>query len=134
MVKIHLVLDKFNDRQDEVCVAKPAENVVEYRQVLVLHTLCYAVRERRKHHAVNLRESRLYVACHREGVVVGIARHTYYEVDVHGAQHLIGFLRCAHLRECRRIAQSQLHIFVVYLLLNTSVVFKHECVVGVGND
>ena len=102
--------------------------------VFVLHSFRDAVRERRQHHAVNLGKSRLDVTCHREGVVVGIARHTYYEVDVHGAKHLIGFFRCAYLCERRRIAQSQLHILVVYLLFHTSVVFKHEGIVGIGHD
>lgn len=62
------------------------------------------------------------------------ARHTYHEVDVHCPQHLIGFLGGAHLRECGRITQSQLHILVVNFLLHTPVVLKHKGIVGVGYD
>jgi len=73
----------------------------------------------------------LYVARHGEGVVVGVARHTYHEVDVHGMEHLISLLGGAHLRERGRIAQSQFHILVVNLLLYTSVVLEHEGIVRV---
>ena len=134
VVEVHFVLNEFYNRQYQVGISKPAEHVVEYRQVLVLHSFRDAVREWRQHHAMNLGKTSLDVARHRECVVVGIARHTYHKVDIHGAQHLIGFLRRAHLRERRRIAQSQLNVFVVYFLLNTSVVFKHEGVVGIGYD
>ena len=133
-VEIHLVLYEFYDGKDEVRVAEPAEDIVENAQVLVLHTLRYAVGEGRKHHAVYRGETRFYVVCHAERIVVGIARHTYHEVDVHCPQHLIGFLGGAHLRECGRITQSQLHILVVNLLLHTPVVLKHKGIVRVGDD
>ena len=103
VLEVHLVLDKLDDGEDEVGVAEPAEHIVEDAEVLVLHAFRYAVRERREHHVVHVRKSRLYVSRHRERVVVGIARHADNEVDVHGAEHLVSLLRGAHLREGWRI-------------------------------
>ena len=79
-------------------------------------------------------EHGFYVARHRESIVVGVARHTDDKVDVHRLQHLICLLGSTHLRECRRIAQAQFHILIVYLLLYAPVVLEHEGVVGVGHD
>ena len=134
VLEVHLVLYQLDDREDKIGVAEPAEHVVEDGEVFVLHTFRDAVRERREHYAVHVRKLRLYVARHAERVVVGVARHADYEVDVHRAQHLARLLRSAHLCERRRIAQTELHILVVYLLLNASVVLEHERVVRVCHD
>ena len=103
VLEVHLVLDELDDGENEVGVAQPAEHIVEDAEVLVLHALRYAMRERREHHVVHIRKSRLYVPRHRERVVVGIARHADHEVDVHGAEHLVSLFRGAHLREGGRI-------------------------------
>ena len=103
VLEVHLVLYELDDGENEVGVAEPAEHIVEDAEVLVLHALRYAVRERREHHVVHIRKSRLDVPRHRERVVVGIARHTDNEIDVHGAEHLVSLLRGAHLREGGRI-------------------------------
>ena len=134
VVDIHLVLYQFYDGEDEVGVAKPAEDVVEHREILVLHTSGYAVREWREHYARNVWRVGLYLSCHVEGIVVGISRHADYEVDVGVAQHLVCLFRSADLCEGWRIAQAEIHIFVKNFLVNASVVFEHESVVGVGDD
>ena len=103
VLEVHLVLYELDDGENEVGVAEPAEHIVEDAEVLVLHALRYAVRERREHDAVHVRKSRLDVPRHRERIVVGIARHADHEVDVHGAEHLVSLLRGAHLREGWRI-------------------------------
>ena len=131
MFYVHLVLNEFYDGQDEVGVSEPAEHVVEDAEVFVLHATRDAVGEWCEHHTVYVGESRLYVARHGKGVVVGIARHTYHEVYVHGAQHTQRFLGGANLCKCRRIAQAKLHVLVIDFLFHTSVVFKHEGIVWI---
>ena len=83
VLKVHLVLYQLDNGEDEVGVAEPAEHVVEDGEVFVLHALRDAMREGREHYAVHMWELRLYVTRHAERVVVGVARHTDYEVDVH---------------------------------------------------
>ena len=39
VLNVHLVLQQFDDGHDEVRVAKPAEDVVEHRHILVLYAL-----------------------------------------------------------------------------------------------
>ena len=51
-----------------------------------------------------------------------------------GLQYLGRLLLGAHLREGGWIAQTQLHVLVVYLLLHAPVVLEHEGIVGVGHD
>ena len=128
---VHLILNELDDAQDEVRVTQPAEYVVEDAHILVLDALRDTVRERRQHHARNVRGHPLYVACYGEGVVVGITRHTDHQVDVRRLQHVAGFLRRRHLRERGRIAHTQLHVFVEYLLVHASVVLQHEGIVRV---
>ena len=82
VIDVHLVLKQFDDRHDEVGVAKPAEDIVEHRHILVLNTLGDTMRERRQHHAGNIRMSGLHLTGHCKGIVVGITRHTDHEVDV----------------------------------------------------
>ena len=86
-----------------------------------------------QYHAVNVGEGSLHVPCNVEGIVVGIARHTYDKVYLGGVQHALCLFYGADLCEHGWIAQSQLHILVVNLLLNPAVVFKHESIVGIGN-
>ena len=43
VVEIHLVLDEFYYRENEVCVAEPAEHIVENGEILILHAPCDAV-------------------------------------------------------------------------------------------
>ena len=41
---------------------------------------------------------------------------------------------CGGTEETGRVAQSEFGVFVEYLLIDASVVFKHEGIVGVGYD
>ena len=81
-----------------------------------------------------MRERHLYLACHGEGVVVGIAGHADHKVDIGGAEHMVGILDGAHLGEGGRIAQAELHILVEDFLVHSAVVLEHEGIVGVGHD
>ena len=134
VLDVHLILDKLYYRHYEVGVAEPAEHVVEYREVFVLHAARNAVREGRQHDAWYRGELGLDVARHREGVVVRRTGHADYEVYARGGKHVLGLLRGADLPERGRVAHAQLGVFVEDFLVYASVVFKHEGVVRVGHD
>ncbi len=134
VLDVHLVLDELDDGKDEVGVAKPAKHVVEYAEVLALHAPRDAMRERREHHAVNLRKLHLDGPCHGEGVAVGVSGHAYHEVHARGCEHALGLLDGGHLGERGRIAEAEGHVLVVDFLLHAAVVLKHEGIVGIGHD
>ena len=134
MVYVHLILDELDDREDKVGIAQPAEYVVKDGQILVLHTLGDAVRERGEHHAVYGGKLDLDGACHGKGVVVGVAGHTYHEVYVGGLEHLLGLADGTHLRKGRRVTQAELHVLVIDFLLDAAVVLEHKGIVRVGHD
>ena len=132
--EVHAVLNQLDNRENQVRVAKPAEHIVENREVLVGHPSRDAVRERRQHHAAHVGTLLLDLPCHRESVVVGVARHRNYQVDVRRLHHLARLLNRRNLRKRRRIAQSEFHILVVNLLLHAPVVLKHESVVRIRHN
>ena len=79
--------------------------------------------ERSEYHTVDIWELALDIARHIEGIVVCIARHTDDEVDDGGSQYL-GCLSCGgDLGEGWGVTESQLHIFIIYLLLDASIIF-----------
>ena len=90
------------------------------------------MRERCQHHAGDMRRGLLHVACHGEGVIVGITRHTDDQVDVRRAQHLVGLIGRRYLRECRRVTHTQFYVLIENLFIDAPVVLQHEGVVGVG--
>ena len=123
VLQVHLILYELDDGEDEVGVAQPAEYVIEDAEVFVLHTLGDAVGERGEYHAVDIRELALDIARHIEGIVVGIARHTDDEVDDGGAQYLGCLFGGRYLGEGWGVTESQLHILIIYLLLDASIIF-----------
>ena len=123
VLQVHLILNELDDGEDEVGVAQPAEYVIEDAEVFVLHSLGDAVGERGEYHAVDIRELALDITRHIEGIVVGIARHTDDEVDDGGAQHLGCLFGGGHLGKGWGVTESQLHILIIYLLLDASIIF-----------
>ena len=77
---------------------------------------------------------RLHLTSHRKCIVVGITRHTDHQVDVSSLEHGIGLFRRRHLGERWRIAHAEFHILIENLLIDTSVIFQHEGIVGIGHD
>ena len=134
VVEVHLVFDELDNAQDEVRVAQPAEHVVEDGHVFVLDAARDAVGERREHNAGNVGHVGLHVACHVEGVVVGVARHADDQVYAGLAEHGLGLFHRTDLRECGRIAEPELSVFVENLLVYTTVVLEHEGIVRVSHD
>ena len=134
VLEVHLVLDELDDGEYEVRIAQPAEHIVKDAEVLVLHAFGNTVGERSQYHTRKVGELPLHRARHVERIIVGITRHADDQVDVSGLQHVRSLLNGAHLRESRRIAQSQLHVFIVDLFFHTPVVFQHEGIIGVGHN
>ena len=134
MVDVHLVLQQFDDRHDEVGIAQPAEHVVEHRHILVLDALGDTVRERRQHHAGDIRMCGLHLAGHGERIVVGITRHTDHQIDIGGLQYFASLLRRRHLRERGWIAHTEFHILIEDLLVDAAVILEHECIVGISHN
>ena len=123
VLQVHLILNELDDGEDEIGVAQPAEYVIEDAEVFVLHSLGDAVGERGEYHAVDIWELALDIARHIEGIVVGISRHTDDEVDDGGSQYLGSLFGGGDLGEGWGVTESQLHIFIIYLLLDASIIF-----------
>ena len=134
MVDIHLVFNQFDDRQDEVGIAQPAEHIVEDGKVFVLHSLGDAMRERCEHHARNVGCLSLNSPRHTEGIIIGCTRHTDNQVESHVFHCHIGLLNGTHLSKRRRVAHTQFGVFLEYLLVNTPIVLKHEGIVRIGDN
>ena len=130
MFKIHLILYQLDDRKNKIGVAKPAEDIIEDTQVFILHTLGNAMRERRKNNTMDIGKLTLDVARYVEGIIISIARHANHQINDGRTQHSLFGSR--NLSKGRRIAEPQLHIFIIYLLFDTSIIFKHERIVRIG--
>src|SRR3712207_5660228 len=98
----------------------------------MLHALGNAMRERRQDHAMYLREMFFYASGHVESVVIGVAGHANNQVYACGIEDGQALFNGAYLRKGGRIAQSQLHILIIYLLFYSSVVLQHERIIRIG--
>ena len=132
MFKIHLILYQLDDRKNKIGVAKPAEDIIEDTQVFILHTLGNAMRERRKNNTMDIGKLTLDVARYVEGIIISIARHANHQINDGRTQHGSSLFGSRNLSKGWRIAETQLHIFIIYLLFDTSIIFKHERIVRIG--
>ena len=132
MFKIHLILYQLDDRKNKIGVAKPAEDIIEDTQVFILHTLGDTMRERRKNNTMDIGKLTLDVARYVEGIIVSIARHANHQINDGRTQHSSSLFGSRNLSKGWRIAKTQLHIFIIYLLFYTSIIFKHERIVRIG--
>ena len=82
VLNIHLVLNQFDDGEDQVRIAQPTEHVIEDSHILVLDTFGDTMRERGEHHTRNLWSHLLHLTSYLKGVVVSITWHTDHQVDV----------------------------------------------------
>ena len=82
VLNIHLVLNQFDDGEDQVRIAQPTEHVIEDSHILVLDTFGDTMRERSEHHTRNLWSHLLHLTSYLKGVVVSITWHTDHQVDV----------------------------------------------------
>ena len=133
MFDVHAVLYQFDNREDEVGITQPAEHVVEDGHILMLDTLGDTMREGGQYDTGNLRSRLLHIAGYGKGIIIGITRHTDNQVDICCLQHFLRLLGGTHLRERRGVAQSQFHILVKQFLIDASVIFQHERIIGISN-
>ena len=134
VIEVHFVLNEFDNREEEVGVAQPAEDVFEDAQVLVLHTRGDAVTEGREHHEGDGGVALFDGAGDVEGFAVVRARHDDDEVERCALQFAPRFFGRGGQHEARRIAQRECGIFVEEFLVNAPIVLQHEGIVGVGQD
>ena len=134
MFDIHLILNQFDDGEDEVGIAQPAEHIVEDGHILVLHALGDTMTERRQYHAGHRRLDGFHLACHGKGIVIGSTRHTDDQVDAGLVEHMACLLYGTHLCEDRRETHAQFGILIKDLLVYASVVLQHKGIIGVGHD
>ena len=134
MLQIHLVLHEFDDTEQQFRVAQPAEHIFKGREVLVLHTPCHTMAERREHHDGYVWRVVFYTSCNVEDIIVLCRRHTDHQVYI-AVEHLFPCLCLGrYLDEAWREAKTQFGIFREYLLVYASVVLQHEGIVWVGNE
>ena len=69
-----------------------------------------------------------FASCRKDVAVVHIGHHDD-ELEVAVVKFFKGFLLRSHLGEAWRIAETEGGIFIEYLLINATVVFKHESVI-----
>ena len=134
VLQVHLVLDEFDDTEQQFRIAKPAEYVFECRQVLVLHPSCHTMAEGCEHHDGDVGVMAFHTACNVEHVVVLCRRHTDNQIYV-AIEHLFSCLGFGgHLYEAWREAKAQFGIFRKNLFVYASVVLQHEGIVGIGYE
>ena len=134
MLEVHLVLDEFDDGDEKVGVAEPAEDIFKDGEVLVLHATGDAVAEGGEHDEWNLAEALLDAAGNVKDVVVFRTRHANHEIKGRIPQLLVCLARRSDLKEAGRIAQAELGILVKNFFIDAPVVFEHEGIIGVGDD
>ena len=134
VIEIHFVLNEFDDGEEEVGVAQPAEDVFEDAQVLVFHTRGDAVTEGREHHEGDGSVALFDGAGDVEGFAVVRARHDDDEVERCTLQFAPRFFGRGGQHEAGRIAQRECGIFVEEFLVDAPIVLQHEGIVGVGQD
>ena len=90
------------------------------------------MRERRKNNTMDIRKLTLDITRHIEGIIISIARHANHQINDGRTQHSSSLFSSRNLSKGWRISETKLHIFIIYLLLDTSIIFKHERIVGIG--
>ena len=134
MLQVHLVFYQLDDGHQQIGVSQPAEHILEDAQVFMLHSFLDAMRERCQYHQRKMRIFLFNIAGNVEGIAIVRARHTDNQVEHGVAQLFPGFFCRRDLRETRRIAQTQVHIFIENLFVNAAVIFQHERIVRVGHQ
>ena len=134
MFQIHFVLYQFDDRNQQIGVAQPAEDIFKDRQIFVFHTSRDAVAKWREHHYRYLLIAHFDRARDVKHIVIVRTGHTDHKVESGAAQFAFGLLGRSYLIEARRIAQAQFGIFVEYLFVYAPIVFQHKRIVGIGDQ
>ena len=130
---IHPIFDQLNDRQQEVGVPQPAEDIVDGREVLVLQSDAYLPVEVGEDHNGNLIVLFPDALGQGEGIILSQVQHFYHQIDVAILHDSEGLGRCGGFYKNGGIAKIQRHILVEDLLVDAPILLQHEEVI-VGRD
>ena len=133
VIEIHLVFNQLDDGEQQIGVSQPTEYVFKVGKVFIFDARGDAVAEGGEHHEGNVLKLMLDASGNVEGVAIVCARHHNDEVERIALQFRPCLSLSAHLREARRIAQGECGIFIEEFLVNASIVFEHEGIVGIGD-
>ena len=135
LVGVHLVLDKLDDTDDQVCVSVPGEDVVEARMVLLLDAAVDVLGEGGEQRDGDVGMALLDDVCECEDV--GLSDVVHREDEVVGvvfAQGLEGLGRGAHAGERRGVRHVEVDILLVDLGFDVSVLFEDVSVVAAADE
>ena len=134
MFQIHFIFQQFDDRNQQIGIAQPTEYIFKYAQVFMLHPFTYSIRKWGKNNQRYGRIFLFYMTPDIESVTIVCPGHTYNQVE-HCIVELypcIFFSR--DLCKPRRVTQTQIHVLVKYLFINTPIVFQHKSIIRICNQ
>ena len=134
MFQIHAVFHQFDDGEQKFGISQPTEDVLEGAEVFVLHATGNAVAEGCQYDDGRCGVVLLDVSGDVEHRVVFGGWHDDDEVYLSSCHLCGGFFLAVHLKEAWWEAKSEFCILREDFLVHSSVVFKHEGIVGVGNE
>ena len=134
MFQVHLVLYQLDDGHQQIGIPQPAEHIFKDTQVFVFHTFPDAMRERRQHHQRNVGILLLDGTGNVERIAIVRTRHDYHQIELGIPKLLPCFFLRRYLRKTGRIAETQVHVLVENLFIDTPVIFQHECIIRIGNQ
>ena len=134
MLQIHLVFYQFNDRHQQISVSQPTKHVLKNTQVFVFHTCCNAMRKRSQHHQRNMGILVFNAAGNLKRITVISTRHTDDKIECSIRQLLPSLLFGRYLCKTRRITKAEVHVFIKYLFIDSSVIFQHKSIIRISNQ
>ena len=127
--RIHLVLDQFDDGQQQFRITEPAEYIVYGTQILIGNTFGHLLGKRRKDDDRDLRITPLdFVGCRKNIAVVHVGHADDQSIFPRTEFRESLSFRC-DMRKARRITQIERCIFVKDLFVHTTIILQHECIV-----
>ena len=134
VIQIHLILNQFDDGQQQFRITQPAEHIFEHTQIFILHTARDAMREGSEHHNGECRELSLDASSNIEHIIISRSWHTNDQIKLRPANQSCRILLRSSTEETRRITQTQLRILIKNLFIHTSIIFQHEGIIGIRNN
>ena len=134
-VGVHAVFDQLDDRQDQVGVAVPVENVVDAGGVLPLEPPVQVARAVEQQHDGDVGPQLLDLFRRVEHVQLADVEHADHQIEVGIVpQHFERFDRRADPPERGRVAQVQLDILAVDLHVDAAVFLERISVVAAADE
>jgi hypothetical protein len=134
VVGIHLILDQLDNRQQQVGVPQPAENIIDGGEVLLLQPQAHLAVEVGQHHDGDIVIFFLYTLGQVKRIDISDIQHLNHQVDLLALHDLKGLPGCIGLDERRRVPQVQRYIFVEDLLIHAAILLQHKEIVVAADD